>query len=117
MRKQLFAVLSFTACLVGCNQSLEISPEIKEAGVYATIQQPESLVSVKSLNWGDSKLAFTWAEGENVVVFGDGDAAMFRTVTAGAAESKLESKGFKLQDGVIYYACIPAYTMGFNASV
>lgn len=117
MRKQLFAVLSFTACLVGCNQSLEISPEIKEAGVYATIQQPESPVSVKSLNWGDSKLAFTWAEGENVVVFGDGDAAMFRTVTAGAAESKLESKGFKLQDGVSYYACIPAYTMGFNASV
>lgn len=117
MRKQLFAVLSFTACLVGCNQSLEISPEIQEAGVYATIQQPESPVSVKSLNWGDSKLAFTWAEGENVVVFGDGDAAMFRTVTAGAAESKLESKGFKLQDGVNYYACIPAYTMGFNASV
>lgn len=117
MRKQLFAVLFFTACLVGCNQSLEISPEIKEAGVYATIQQPESPVSVKSLNWGDSKLAFTWAEGENVVVFGDGDAAMFRTVTAGAAESKLESKGFKLQDGVSYYACIPAYTMGFNASV
>ena len=117
MRKQLFAVLSFTACLVGCNQSLEISPEIKEAGVYATIQQPESPVSVKSLNWGDSKLAFTWAEGENVVVFGDGDAAMFRTVTAGAADSKLESKGFKLQDGVSYYACIPAYTMGFNASV
>lgn len=117
MRKQLFAVLSFTACLVGCNQSLEISPEIQEAGVYATIQQPESPVSVKSLNWGDSKLAFTWAEGENVVVFGDGDAAMFRTVTAGAAESKLESKGFKLQDGVSYYACIPAYTMGFNASV
>ena len=117
MRKQLIAVLSFTACLVGCNQSLEISPEIQEAGVYATIQQPESPVSVKSLNWGDSKLAFTWAEGENVVVFGDGDAAMFRTVTAGAAESKLESKGFKLQDGVSYYACIPAYTMGFNASV
>lgn len=117
MRKQLFAVLSFTACLVGCNQSLEISPEIQEAGVYATIQQPESPVSVKSLNWGDSKLAFTWAEGENVVVFGDGDAAMFRTVTAGAAESKLESKGFKLQDSVSYYACIPAYTMGFNASV
>lgn len=117
MRKQLFAVLSFTACLVGCNQSLEISPEIQEAGVYATIQQPESPVSVKSLNWGDSKLAFTWAEGENVVVFGDSDAAMFRTVTAGAAESKLESKGFKLQDGVSYYACIPAYTMGFNASV
>lgn len=117
MRKQLFAVLSFTACLVGCNQSLEISPEIQEAGVYATIQQPESPVSVKSLNWGDSKLAFTWAEGENVVVFGDGDAAMFRTVTAVAAESKLESKGFKLQDGVSYYACIPAYTMGFNASV
>lgn len=51
------------------------------------------------------------------MVFGDGDAAMFRTVTAGAAESKLESKGFKLQDGVSYYACIPAYTMGFNASV
>lgn len=117
MRKQLFAVLSFTACLVGCNQSLEISPEIQGAGVYATIQQPESPVSVKSLNWGDSKLAFTWVEGENVVVFGDGDAAMFRTVTAGAAESKLESKGFKLQDGVNYYACIPAYTMGFNASV
>ena len=117
MRKQLFAVLSFTACLVGCNQSLEISPEIQEAGVYATIQQPESPVSVKSLNWGDSKLAFTWAEGENVVVFGDGDAAMFRTVTAGTAKSKLESKGFKLQDGVSYYACIPAYTMGFNASV
>lgn len=117
MRKQFFAVLSFTACLVGCNQSLEISPDIQEAGVYATIQQPESPVSVKSLNWGDSKLAFTWAEGENVVVFGDGDAAMFRTVTAGAAESKLESKGFKLQDGVSYYACIPAYTMGFNASV
>lgn len=117
MRKQLFAVLSITACLVGCNQSLEISPEIQEAGVYATIQQPESPISVKSLNWGDSKLAFTWAEGENVVVFGDGDAAMFRTVTAGVAESKLESKGFKLQDGVSYYACIPAYTMGFNASV
>lgn len=109
--------MSFTACLVGCNQSLEISPEIQGAGVYATIQQPESPVSVKSLNWGDSKLAFTWVEGENVVVFGDGDAAMFRTVTAGAAESKLESKGFKLQDGVNYYACIPAYTMGFNASV
>ena len=117
MKKQFFAVMSFTACLVGCNQSLEISPEIQEAGVYATIQQPESPVSVKSLNWGDSKLAFTWSEGENVVVFGDGDAAMFRTVTAGAAESKLESKGFKLQDGVSYYACIPAYTMGFNASV
>lgn len=117
MRKQLFAVLSITACLVGCNQSLEISPEIQEAGVYATIQQPESPISVKSLNWGDSKLAFTWAEGENVVVFGDGDAAMFRTVTAGAAESKLESKGFKLQDSVSYYACIPAYAMGFNASV
>lgn len=116
MKKQLFAVMSLTACLVGCNQSVEISPEIQEVGVYVTIQQPESPLSVKSLNWGDGKLAFTWAEGENVVVFGDGDAAMFRTVTAGAAESKLESKGFKLQDGVNYYACIPAYNMGFNAS-
>ena len=116
MKKQLFAVMSLTACLVGCNQSVEISPEIQEVGVYATIQQPESPLSVKSLNWGDGKLAFTWAEGENVVVFGDGDAAMFRTVTAGSAESKLESKGFKLQDGVNYYACIPAYNMGFNAS-
>ena len=68
-------------------------------------------------------MKFTWGSGENVVVFGkevnsrEADAALLRTLTSGAASSKLESKGFQLMDGINYYAYIPASKFDITTSV
>lgn len=114
MKKFYAIALGAVVLFAGCSENLEVTPEIQKTGVYATIQQPEVPVSVKSLDWNANKFNFTWSEGEKVVVFGGKDVAAFNTLNAGSETSELQSTGFKLQDGVDYYACIPAYV--FNTS-
>ncbi len=117
MKKSYAIALGAVVLFAGCNENLEVTPEIQKNGVYATIQQPEAPVSVKSLDWNANKFNFTWSEGENVVVFGGSDKAAFNTLTAGSETSELQSTAFKLQDGVDYYACIPAYKFDMSSSL
>ena len=96
--------------LAACSKtSEEIIPEVKGEGVYATIEQP-MFVDTRGLAWDNKELKFSWTEDEDVVVFGDEDAAVLRSLTSGAGSTRLESKGFTLKDGITYYAYIPAYT-------
>lgn len=111
MKKNIICIAAFAACLVSCNKE-DLSPEAVGDGIYVSIEQPALPSLTKTLNWnnGDNSLAFTWADKENVVVFGDSDAALLRSKTAGETSTKLESKGFDLKDGVTYYAFIPSST-------
>lgn len=110
MKKQMIAAMGALSLLAACSKtSEEIIPEVKGEGVYATIEQPMS-VDTRGLAWDNKELKFSWAEDEDVVVFGDEDAAVLRSLTSGAGSTTLESKGFTLKDGITYYAYIPAYT-------
>lgn len=110
MKKQMIAAMGALSLLAACSKtSEEIIPEVKGEGVYATIEQPMS-VDTRGLAWDNKELKFSWAEEEDVVVFGDEDAAVLRSLTSGAGSTTLESKGFTLKDGITYYAYIPAYT-------
>ena len=110
MKKQMIAAMGALSLLAACSKtSEEIIPEVKGEGVYATIEQPMS-VDTRGLAWDNKELKFSWAEDEDVVVFGDEDAAVLRSLTSGAESTTLESKGFTLKDGITYYAYIPAYT-------
>ena len=113
MKRHFLAITGAIAALAGCT-TLEPTAEPEGEGIFATIEQPTLPLQTKSLSWENDKLNFTWASNENVVVFGregnkgKADAALLRTLTSGAASSKLESKGFQLMDGINYYAFIPA---------
>lgn len=110
MKKQMIAAMGALSLLAACSKtSEEIIPEVKGEGVYATIEQP-MFVDTRGLAWDNKELKFSWAEDEDVVVFGDEDAAVLRSLTSGAESTTLESKGFTLKDGITYYAYIPAYT-------
>lgn len=110
MKKQMIAAMGALSLLTACSKtSEEIIPEVKGEGVYATIEQP-MFVDTRGLAWDNKELKFSWAEDEDVVVFGDEDAAVLRSLTSGAESTTLESKGFTLKDGITYYAYIPAYT-------
>lgn len=115
MKKQLFAVVGVACTLAACSELLEEAPEVNGDGVYATIEQPIS-VDTRSFTYENNKLVFAWGEGENLIAIGDGDAAMFRTLSAGESSSKLESKGFQLMDGITYYAYIPAKSFPTSAT-
>lgn len=114
MKKQVLIIATALATLSGCTSNLEPVPEPQGEGIFATIEQPALPFQTKTLNWDNNALKFTWGSSENVVVFGregntgKSDAALLRTLTSGAASSKLESKGFQLMDGINYYAYIPA---------
>lgn len=112
MKNQIIAAISVITMLAACTEASEvIAPEEEGTdGVFATLEQPVS-VGTRSFAYENDKLVFTWGEGENLMAIGDGDVAMFRTVNAGEASSKLESKGFQLMDGVDYYAYIPAKSL------
>lgn len=112
MKNQIIAAISVITMLAACTETSEvIAPEEEGTdGVFATLEQPVS-VGTRSFAYENDKLVFTWGEGENLMAIGDGDVAMFRTVNAGEASSKLESKGFQLMDGVDYYAYIPAKSL------
>jgi len=109
MKRQYLAIAGALATLVGCTSTLEPTDEPKGEGIFATIEQPSLPLHTKSLTWENDALKFTWAKYENLVVFGNTDAALLRTMTAGTETSKLESKGFQLMDDINYYAYIPAY--------
>lgn len=115
MKKQVLIIATALATLAGCTSNLDPVPAPQGEGIFATIEQPALPFQTKSFSWDNNALKFSWGPGENVVVFGregnrgKSDAALLRTLTAGEASSKLESKGFQLMDGINYYAFIPAY--------
>lgn len=123
MKKQVLIIATALATLAGCTSNLEPVPEPQGEGIFATIEQPALPFQTKTLNWDNNALKFSWGSGENVVVFGkevnsrEADAALLRTLTSGAASSKLESKGFQLMDGINYYAYIPAAKFDITTSV
>lgn len=123
MKKQVLIIATALATLAGCTSNLEPVPEPQGEGIFATIEQPALPFQTKTLNWDNNALKFSWGSGENVVVFGregnsgKSDAALLRTLTSGAASSKLESKGFQLMDGINYYAFIPAYNFVITSDV
>lgn len=123
MKKQVLIIATALATLAGCTSNLEPVLEPQGEGIFATIEQPALPFQTKTLNWDNNALKFSWGSGENVVVFGkevnsrEADAALLRTLTSGAASSKLESKGFQLMDGINYYAYIPASKFDITTSV
>lgn len=123
MKKQVLIIATALATLAGCTSNLEPVPEPQGEGIFATIEQPALPFQTKSLSWDNNALKFSWGSNENVVVFGregtkgEADAALLRTLTSGAASSKLESKGFQLMDGINYYAYIPASKFDITTSV
>ncbi len=117
MKRQLLAITGAIATLAGCTSTLEPTAEPKGEGIFATIEQPSLPLQTKSLNWESDALNFTWDKNENVVVSGDKDVALLRTLTSGEQSSKLESKGFQLMDGVSYYAFIPAYNFNITTDI
>ena len=123
MKKQVLIIATALATLSGCTSNLEPVPEPQGEGIFATIEQPALPFQTKTLKWDNNALKFSWGSGENVVVFGkevnsrEADAALLRTLTSGAASSKLESKGFQLMDGINYYAYIPASKFDITTSV
>lgn len=123
MKRQVLIIAAALATLAGCTSNLEPAPEPEDEGIFATIEQPALPFQTKTLNWDNNALKFSWGSGENVVVFGkevnsrEADAALLRTLTSGAASSKLESKGFQLMDGINYYAYIPAAKFDITTSV
>lgn len=123
MKKQVLIIAIALATLAGCTSNLEPVPTPQCEGIFATIEQPALPFQTKTLNWDNNALKFSWGSGENVVVFGkevnsrEADAALLRTLTSGAASSKLESKGFQLMDGINYYAYIPASKFDITTSV
>lgn len=123
MKRQFLAIAAVAASLAGCTSKLEPATEPEGEGIFATIEQPALPIQTKTLSWDTDKLKFTWGTNENVVVFGregnngKADAALLRTLTAGEASSKLESKGFQLMDGINYYAFIPAYNFNITTDI
>ncbi len=117
MKKHLLAITGAIATLAGCTSTLEPTAEPEGEGIFATIEQPALPLQTKSLNWENDALKFTWGTNENVVVSGDKDVALLRTLTSGEQSSKLESKGFQLMDGVNYCAFIPAYNFNITTDV
>lgn len=123
MKRQFLAIAAVAASLAGCTSKLEPATEPEGEGIFATIEQPALPIQTKTLSWDTDKLKFTWGTNENVVVFGregnkgKADAALLRTLTAGEASSKLESKGFQLMDGINYYAFIPAYNFNITNDI
>lgn len=123
MKRQFLAIAAVAASLAGCTSKLEPATEPEGEGIFATIEQPARPIQTKTLSWDTDKLKFTWGTNENVVVFGregnngKADAALLRTLTAGEASSKLESKGFQLMDGINYYAFIPAYNFNITTDI
>lgn len=123
MKRQFLAIAAVAASLAGCTSRLEPATEPEGEGIFATIEQPALPIQTKTLSWDTDKLKFTWGTNENVVVFGregnigKADAALLRTLTAGEASSKLESKGFQLMDGINYYAFIPAYNFNITNDI
>lgn len=123
MKRQFLAIAAVAASLAGCTSKLEPATEPEDEGIFATIEQPARPIQTKTLSWDTDKLKFTWGTNENVVVFGregnngKADAALLRTLTAGEASSKLESKGFQLMDGINYYAFIPAYNFNITTDI
>lgn len=116
MKKQLLAVIGVACTLAACSEALEEAPEVNEEGVYAILEQPTS-IDTRSFTYENNKLVFTCGEGENLMAIGNGDVAMFRTLNADQASSKLDSKGFQLMDDVTYYAYIPAKSLPTSETV
>ena len=115
MKSRLFAIASTVATLVGCTSGLEPIQEQVGEGIFATIEQPGKPVQTKGFTW-DNALKFKWDKNENLVVFGNKDAALLRTLTAGESSSQIESKGFQLMEEVNYYAFIPAYSFNITTT-
>ena len=111
MKKNLICVAAIAAILCSCNKD-NLNIEVFGEGIYASIEQPAFPSQTKSLSWNgeNNSLTFTWADKENVVVFGESDAALLRSKTSGNTSTELESKGFDLKEGVKYYAFIPSST-------
>ena len=117
MKRHFLAITGAIAALAGCTSTLEPTAEPEGEGIFATIEQPTLPLQTKSLSWENDALKFTWGKYENVVVSGDKDVALLRTMNAGEQSSKLESKGFQLMDGVNYYAFIPAYNFNITTDI
>lgn len=117
MKRHFLAITGAIAALAGCTSTLEPTAEPEGEGIFATIEQPALPLQTKALNWENNAFKFTWGKNENVVVSGDKDVALLRTLTSGEQSSKLESKGFQLMDGVSYYAFIPADNFNITTDI
>lgn len=108
MDKKLLAAFVIAASFSGCTTKSLVEPVVG-TGVYASVEQPVcSDANTKSFSSNSNVLSFFWAEGERVAVLGQGELALFNSVSEGTDNAKLESKAYKLKDGIDYIAYIPA---------
>lgn len=107
-RNIVFIALGY-ALVAGCNEKVELTPDVIGEGVYATLEQPD-YIETKSLDYSDGKLTFSWANGDQLMVYGQSTSALLRVneaVGTTANVTKLESPDFKLNEGATYYVFSP----------
>lgn len=109
MKRNIVFIALGCALVAGCNEKVELTPDVIGEGVYATLEQPD-YIETKSLDYSDGKLTFSWANGDQLMVYGQSTSALLRVNEASgttANVTKLESPDFKLNEGTTYYVFSP----------
>ena len=109
MKRNIVFIALGCALVAGCNEKVELTPDVIGEGVYATLEQPD-YIETKSLDYSDGKLTFSWANGDQLMVYGQSTSALLRVNEATgttANVTKLESPDFKLNEGTTYYVFSP----------
>lgn len=106
MKKCSILLVATSVIMAGCNNSIEVVPEVENEDVTATIEQPDVLTT-KGLSYSDGALKFVWEAGDQVMVYGTSTSFIFNVTEGGSDVTKLESPDFTLNDKVTYYTFSP----------
>lgn len=106
MKKCSILLVATSVIMAGCNNSIEVAPEVENEDVTATIEQPDVLTT-KGLSYSDGALKFVWEAGDQVMVYGTSTSFIFNVTEGGSDVTKLESPDFTLNDKVTYYTFSP----------
>lgn len=116
MKARYLSVFAVCALAASCTSEKFDTPSLEgKQGVIATLEQPESEILTKGLNWNENKLEFAWEIGENLAVFNveAGAVSRFEAQEAGTT-SQFTLKGFSLENGASYVTALPPSTSNYS---
>lgn len=116
MKARYLSVFAVCALAASCTSEKFDTPSLEgKQGVIATLEQPESEILTKGLNWTENKLEFAWEIGENLAVFNveAGAVSRFEAQEAGTT-SQFTLKGFSLENGASYVTALPPSTSNYS---
>lgn len=116
MKARYLSVFAVCALAASCTSEKFDTPSLEgKQGVIATLEQPESEILTKGLNWNENKLEFAWEIGENLAVFNVEARAVsrFEAQEAGTT-SQFTLKGFSLENGASYVTALPPSTSNYS---